>query len=75
MNSIDDFVAFVREEIGLPVTAQSVGESFDRLPGWDSVHLLTLVTGLERQTGRRLAMAEILEAASLSDIYGLAVPA
>ena len=73
MNSISDFAALVRDELGLPVTVQNVGLGFDELPGWDSVHLLTLLAVLERASGRRISLADVLEAPSLECIYALAV--
>jgi acyl carrier protein len=73
VNSIDDFAALIRDELGLPVTAQNVGLSFDELPGWDSVHLLALLTILERATGRRISLTDVLSAPSLESVYGLAM--
>ncbi|MDN3359003.1 phosphopantetheine-binding protein [Actinomadura sp. DC4] len=71
--TIDDFAVFVRDEIGLDVTPADVGKSFDELPGWDSVHLLSLLTALERSTGRPLSLPDLLDAASLEQIYAKAV--
>lgn len=71
--TIDDFAVFVRDEIGLDVTSEDVGKSFDELPGWDSVHLLGLLTALERTTGRPLSLPDLLDAASLQQIYTIAV--
>jgi acyl carrier protein len=71
VNTIDDFVALVRDELGLPVTTDTVGLEFDRLDGWDSVHLLTLLTALERATGHRISLPDVLEAPSLEHVYGL----
>lgn len=71
MNGIDDFIALVQDELGLPVTAENVGADFDQLPGWDSVHLLSLLMVLERKTGRRIAMTDVLEAPSLAHVYEL----
>jgi acyl carrier protein len=73
VNSIDDFTALVRDELGLPVTPQNIGLSLDQLPGWDSVHLLTLLTLLERVTGRAISLPALLDAQSLKNIYSLAV--
>ncbi|QFG20249.1 acyl carrier protein [Actinomadura sp. WMMB 499] len=69
--TIDDLVALVRDELGLPVTVESAGQTFDHIPGWDSMHLLWLVTTLERQTGRSLSMPDLLEAASLENVHAL----
>jgi acyl carrier protein len=73
MNTIDDFVTLLRDDIGLPVTAGDIGLNLDEVAGWDSVHLLSLLTVLERRTGRSLPFAEVLDATSLRDIYTLAV--
>ncbi|MEK8173841.1 phosphopantetheine-binding protein [Streptomyces sp. M19] len=71
MKTIDDFVLLVRNEIGLPVTVDEVGLEFDRLPGWDSIQLLVLLTALERETGRSVSLPDVLEAGSLKDVYHL----
>jgi acyl carrier protein len=73
VNTIDDFVDLIHDEIGLAVTAQDVGRTFDEIPGWDSVHLLSLLTALERATGRRISMPEVLEASSLEHVFLIAV--
>ena len=72
MNTIDDFVALVREEIGLPLELADLDRHFDELPGWDSVHLLQLLTVLEKKTGRRISLPAVLESSSLENIYALA---
>jgi acyl carrier protein len=71
----DDFVAILRDDMGLPVTADDIGLRLDEVPGWDSVHLLSLLTFLERRTGRGLPLADVLEAGSLREIHTLAVAA
>lgn len=73
MNSIDDFVSLLRDEIGLPVSAADIESGLDQVPGWDSVHLLTLMMALETRTSRTIPMPELLEAPSLGHIYRLAV--
>jgi len=73
MNTIDDFVTLVRDELGLPVTAENVGRSLDEIPGWDSVHLLWLTTTLEQATGNPVSLARALEARSLEQLYRTAV--
>jgi acyl carrier protein len=72
-NFLDDFLDLVRDETGLPVTAEQTGLDLDQVPGWDSVYLLSLVVALERRTGRQLSMPDVLEATSLRDLYALAV--
>ncbi len=75
MNSIDEFVSLLRDEIGLPVSATDIEAGLDQVPGWDSVHLLTLMMALETRTSRPIPMPELLEAPSLGHIYRLAVSA
>jgi hypothetical protein len=71
--SIDDFVALLRDEIGLLVTAEDVHRGFDDVPGWDSVHLLHLATVLADRTGRTFSLADLLSVTSLEGVYSLAV--
>ncbi|MGW6206665.1 phosphopantetheine-binding protein [Streptomyces sp. NPDC055089] len=73
MKTVDDFVTLLRDELALPVTADDLGRNLDAVESWDSVHLLALCTVLERETGRSLPLADVLEAASLKDVYLLAV--
>lgn len=73
MKTVDDFVTLLRDELALPVTADDLGRELDSVESWDSVHLLALCTVLERETGRSLPLADVLEAASLKDVYLLAV--
>lgn len=73
MNSIGDFVTLVRDELGLPITAEDAGRGLDEIPGWDSMHLLWLVTILEQKTGRSISVIDVLEAPNLEYIYELAV--
>ncbi|MFJ9885517.1 acyl carrier protein [Streptomyces sp. NPDC091287] len=71
MKNLDDFLSLVHREVGLSLTPETVGASFDELPGWDSLNLLTLLTAIERETGRRIPMTQVLESTSLGDIYAL----
>lgn len=71
--TLDDYVVVIRDSLGLPVTDEVVREDFDRVPGWDSVQLLALVTVLERETGRRVSLPDALKARTLKDIYDIAV--
>ncbi|MFC4049299.1 phosphopantetheine-binding protein [Actinomadura syzygii] len=71
MNTIEDFVDLVRDELGLPVTTETIGLGFDQIEGWDSVLLLVLLTTIERETGRRVSLPDVLEAASLEQVYRL----
>ncbi|MGW6692065.1 acyl carrier protein [Streptomyces sp. NPDC054961] len=71
MNTLDDFVTLLQDELGLDVTKESVGLPFDRVPGWDSVHMLSLLVILERETARRVSLPDILEAPSLERVFDL----
>jgi acyl carrier protein len=75
VKTIDDFLELLNTEIGLRVSAEQAELSLDRVADWDSVHLLSVLTVLERTTGRPVSLADALEARSLSDIYALAVAA
>ena len=70
--TIDDFVALIGAELGLSVTEEDLGRGLDEISGWDSILLLALLTALERDTGRAVPLAEVLEAPSLGRIYALA---
>jgi acyl carrier protein len=71
--SIGEFVALVQDEIGLPVTEADVDRALDQVTGWDSVHLLTLLTTLERVTGRSISLPDVLSAPSLGSIHAVVV--
>lgn len=73
MTTIEDFVGLVQDELGLEVTSDDLARSLDEVPGWDSLHLLSLATALERTTGRRIGLPDLLEARSLHGIYSVAV--
>lgn len=73
MISIGDFVTIIRDDLGIPVTDRDIGLELDRVAGWDSVHLLSLCTILERTTGRPLSLPDVLQAPTLEHIYALAV--
>ncbi|HEY7147224.1 MAG TPA: acyl carrier protein [Streptosporangiaceae bacterium] len=71
VNSVGDLVTLVRDELGLPATAESADLRLDQIEGWDSVHMLSLITVIERRTGCSLALADVLSAQSLHEIYEL----
>jgi acyl carrier protein len=73
MNTIDDFVALVHDELGLPVTVDDEARALHELPGWDSMHLLWLVGVLEQRTGRELRVVDILDAPNLRSIFEIAM--
>ncbi|NEC66341.1 acyl carrier protein [Streptomyces sp. SID9727] len=73
MQTIDEFACLVREELGIPLADEDLAADLDRLPEWDSLYMLKLVTALERSTGRKLVVGRVLEARSLNAIYEMAV--
>lgn len=73
MNSVDELVTLVRDELGLPIGPEDATRSLDELPGWDSLHLLWLITSLEKRTGHAVSIPDVLEAGSLEAVYRLAV--
>jgi hypothetical protein len=70
VNTFEDFLALLRHELGLAVTEDA---AVDQVPGWDSVHLLSLLTVLEGRTGRRIHLPDLLEAGTLKEMYDVAV--
>ncbi|WP_329496842.1 acyl carrier protein [Kitasatospora herbaricolor] len=70
--TLEDFTVLVRDELGLPLSDSELDHDLDRVPGWDSLQLLRLVSALERHTGQRVALGSLLEARSLSAIHRLA---
>lgn len=73
MNGIDDFAALLRDELGMAVTREDLGKHLDQVADWDSVHLVELLTVLERLTGHSLSLPDLLTASSLAEIYELTV--
>ncbi|MGW1752485.1 acyl carrier protein [Streptomyces sp. NPDC002092] len=73
MKTVEDFLVLLHDELALSVTVEDLGRSLDTVESWDSVHLLTLCTLLERETGRPLSLADVLEAPSLEAVYRMAV--
>lgn len=73
MITIEEFLTLVHDEVGLPLTTADAELSFDRLPDWDSVHLLSLLNTLERTMGRPVSLPDILEADTLRGVYEVVV--
>jgi hypothetical protein len=71
VTDIGDFVGLLRDELGLPITVDDLGQDLHDVPGWDSAHLLWLVVRLEQLTGRSLRVSDLFEAPNLQHIYGL----
>ncbi|MGP4028928.1 hypothetical protein [Actinomadura sp. 3N407] len=75
MTSIDDFLVLVHDEIGLTIGPEHADLPLDQVPGWDSMHLLALLSALERETGRPISLPDVLEARNLHEIHEVAVRA
>jgi acyl carrier protein len=71
VNSLADFLALIRTELGLPVTEEDATRDLYEVAGWDSLHLLWLVTALEQRTGRTASVVDLIDARNLSSIYHL----
>ena len=75
MTGIDDFITLLRDELGIAVGEEDVHRDLDEVDGWDSVHLLVVLSSLERVTGRRLSLPDALEARTLDKLYAVTVGA
>jgi hypothetical protein len=73
LNSLDEFAVLISDHIGIPVTSEDLRRNVDEVPGWDSLHVMWLLTVLERETGRRLSLPDVIEAPTLAHVYELAV--
>ncbi|MDJ0744617.1 MAG: acyl carrier protein [Xenococcaceae cyanobacterium MO_167.B27] len=71
MNSITDLIDLMQEVLELPITEQDINIHFDCLDGWDSLHILRLITSIEAETGQKIAVASILQARNIQEIYQL----
>jgi hypothetical protein len=71
VNSIGEFVALIRDELGLPLSVADADRELADLPGWESIYLIWLVTILEQRTGRNVSVIDLLEAPNLTYIYAL----
>ncbi len=69
MNSMDDFLELIRDGLGLSVTANDTGCALNEILGWDSVHLLWLLTAMEKETGHPISLPDLLEATNLNELY------
>jgi hypothetical protein len=67
--SITDFLALLRDELALPVSAEDADRPLTEIPGWDSVHVLWLLSVLERKNGGALFLPEALQAETLRGIH------
>jgi acyl carrier protein len=71
----EEFVDLLRDATGLELEVTALDADFDTLPAWDSLHLLKVVSALERATGARVPVGRVLEARSLREIRRVAVGA
>jgi acyl carrier protein len=72
MNSLEDFITILRDDLGLDITVEDAGKDLDQIADWDSVHLIELLSLLERETGHPVALPGLLGASSLTEMYELA---
>ncbi|GAA4902246.1 acyl carrier protein [Streptomonospora salina] len=72
MNSRDDLLRLIDTELALALAPEHLDVEFDRLDGWDSVHLVRLIAAVERETGRALDVSAALQARTLADFFDLA---
>ncbi|MEU4497993.1 phosphopantetheine-binding protein [Streptomyces sp. NPDC023998] len=75
MNTVVELISLANEHLGTDLAPEDAGRDLAELACWDSVHLLRLVALLERELGRPIAVAEMLQARSLGEIWTAAVTA
>ncbi|MFI1395439.1 acyl carrier protein [Streptomyces sp. NPDC020681] len=73
MHTVVDLISLANEHLGTDLEPADAARELTELPCWDSVHLLRLVGLLEQELGRPVAVAEMLQARSLSEIWTAAV--
>ncbi|WP_031075126.1 phosphopantetheine-binding protein [Streptomyces sp. NRRL WC-3742] len=71
-DGLAELIAVAATELGLPLGPEDAEADFDDLPGWDSLHLLSLLTALEGLSGRRLSLPDLLGARTLAEIHRIA---
>lgn len=62
--TLEDFTFVLQNNLGLAYKEDDLSIPFDDLQGWDSVHLLRLVTFIPE-----LSIAKALTAGSLREVY------
>lgn len=65
----EDFIHLVRDELDLPLGADDLSADFDHVVSWDSMHMIRLVSAVERETGNRVPVGKLLADRSLAAIY------
>ncbi|MGW2640787.1 acyl carrier protein [Streptomyces sp. NPDC001348] len=73
VDTLDGFLALLKDELGLEATPDEAGRSLADLPRWDSLYLLRVVALVEDETGRRLSLAPVLQARTLAEIHAVVV--
>ncbi|MCX4748919.1 phosphopantetheine-binding protein [Kitasatospora sp. NBC_01287] len=64
-----DFIRIVRDELALPLNGNDLDGDLDGVVSWDSLHMLRLVSAVERETGKRVPVGRLLADRSLRAIY------
>ncbi|MFE0514805.1 acyl carrier protein [Streptomyces sp. NPDC058964] len=73
VDTLEGFLALLRDELSLDTTVEEARRSLVDLPRWDSLYLLRLVTLVEEETGRRLSLSPVLQARTLAEIHAVVV--
>ncbi|MFF3323710.1 acyl carrier protein [Streptomyces sp. NPDC002889] len=73
MHTVVDLITLANEHLGTDLEPADADRDLAEVACWDSVFLLRLVALLERELGRAVPVAEMLEARSLGDIWTAAV--
>jgi acyl carrier protein len=63
------FIGIIRDELALPLAGGDLDSDLDQVVSWDSMHVLRLVSVIERQTGTRVPIGKLLAERSLRGIY------
>ncbi|MEV4517233.1 acyl carrier protein [Dactylosporangium sp. NPDC049525] len=64
-----DFIRIVRDELALPLAKKDLEGDLDGVVSWDSLHMLRLISAVERETGKRVLIGSLLTERSLRGIY------
>ncbi|KIH99209.1 hypothetical protein LP52_08770 [Streptomonospora alba] len=72
MNSRNELLRIIDTELALPLAPEHLDVEFDRLEGWDSVHMVRLISAVERATGRQVDVSAALESRNLAEFLTLA---
>lgn len=70
--TIEDFIDLLNQELGLAWSLEDADVDLDRLPDWNSLHLLSVLTALEQRTGREVSLPDALAATSLRGLLAAA---